>query len=409
MRRQTAVCFSGFLLLTLLAPFFFGAVHRWAQQSLAAVLFLLFAWGPPAWENVVRLPRYFRISCAVSLGWVCIQTLFWAVDSSKAWSELLLWFSLAGAFLLVQEFDAKEIRFLIQVIIASALFQALYGYWQTTLSAESVLWIQKTTHVGYLTGTYLNRNHCAGFLELALGGALGLFLDCLESSKKKEAAVYGLIFMVLLAAILKTGSRFGVFSWCVVFSFFLVWNYFKKPHWRLPLGVLVMGVILTAIFQGTVLLQRFNYEEGFMAPVSGRVWVWQDMSAVFSDYGLWGLGLGGFERIFPQYQSARLMMGWDHAHQDYLELALILGVPMSVIWFSGWLSLAFKTVKKIKEGRPFKGLSVGLCLGLLSFILHGFADFNFAIASNAFMWIMLAACVQRMSTLGWGEPSKAVS
>ena len=150
------------------------------------------------------------------------------------------------------------------------------------------------------------------------------------------------------------------------------------------------------VIQGDTLLGRFKLDEGYLSSVTGRLWAWQDAGRMLGDYFLIGTGLGGFERVFAHYQSARLLMGWAHAHQDYIELANELGFPFFILWLSAWISFGFRARMAFESRKGVGCLAGGISVGLVSMVIHGLMDFNFAIPANAFLWIFMAGCLERL-------------
>ncbi len=238
-------------------------------------------------------------------------------------------------------------------------------------------------------------------LELALGVAAGfVFFEAFVRARKTRAASWALFFFLLLAALFRTGSRFG--SSVFVFLSFVAGTAmaFKQPKARPWVALAASTVLALLVAQSGVFFKRFALEAGYLEASSGRWWVWQDALAMLRPYGLWGTGLGGFGRAFPQFQSARLLMGWDHAHNDYLEMAIELGLPVFLLWMAGWIALGWGLVQKIlKDTTGRAWLAGGISLGLLSMVIHGLADFNFAIPANRFLFVLLTGLAYRLVNL----------
>jgi O-antigen ligase len=68
--------------------------------------------------------------------------------------------------------------------------------------------------------------------------------------------------------------------------------------------------------------------------MGGRMAVWRDTLRICRDFPLVGIGLNGFETVYPTYQTVRLDLHFSAAHNDYLQLAaeggLLLGVPILI-------------------------------------------------------------------------------
>jgi O-antigen ligase len=105
-----------------------------------------------------------------------------------------------------------------------------------------------------------------------------------------------------------------------------------------------------------------------------------------------GSGLGTFADVFPRYQAERMPGYVGHAHNDYLEAFLELGMAglaamalLAFAYFAGWRRLA-------QEGamRSLTLLRGGAGLGMAAVLAHGALDFNFHIPANAVAFSFLA-------------------
>ncbi|NRA18519.1 MAG: hypothetical protein HRU04_23780 [Oceanospirillaceae bacterium] len=78
------------------------------------------------------------------------------------------------------------------MIVASELFQAVYGSLMTMLGIEYTFFLKKESYIGVATGTYINRHHLAGYLVICL--SLGL---CIMIASWK--GLIGQIFEAILS------------------------------------------------------------------------------------------------------------------------------------------------------------------------------------------------------------------
>jgi len=61
-------------------------------------------------------------------------------------------------------------------LVFSAVFQAFYGSMMTLSGLEYGFFVEKAAYVGFATGTFVNRNHLAGYLEMASAIGIGLLM-----------------------------------------------------------------------------------------------------------------------------------------------------------------------------------------------------------------------------------------
>ncbi len=106
-------------------------------------------------------------------GW---RTLSLAPGLSAGDLVLLICYGIFGFLVLKTVRSRRRIEILVLVMIGSALFQAFYGMAQTFSGNEKIFWHQKQYDIGSVTGTYVNRNHFAGLMEMIFPLSLGYLL-----------------------------------------------------------------------------------------------------------------------------------------------------------------------------------------------------------------------------------------
>ena len=110
------------------------------------------------------------------------------------------------------------------------------------------------------------------------------------------------------------------------------------------------------------------------------------------DFLPFGSGLGTFADVYRRYQAEGLTSFIDHAHNDYAEAFLELGVAgiavvalLAIAYVARWGVLAGRRVS-----RSLGYLQVSAGLGVLALAAHGVFDFNFHIPANAIYFAFLA-------------------
>ncbi len=380
------------------APLSFGAVYGWGYGTLAAAVFGLLFFTPQAFFDFPALPHFSRWgSLAVGL-WLVCQTLFFSKLKSVASTEALSWLAAATVFLLMHRLKRDAILRLFQAFILIGALVSIYGLWQVVTGSEWVLWHKKEAHRGFVTGTYLNRNHYAGLMELVLGVHLGCFIRAVHKSQMKTALVLALLWIPSFAGFLKSGSRSGLICFTAalcMLSFFLIHRTGKKTFFILFL--IFLGCAGGGILGWNTAAARFQETAGDLMTLEGRLTVWKSMTPMLRDYFWTGIGLGNFKWVFPLYQQATLDYGWSHAHQDYFELAIEMGVPAFVVWIACVMTILGSCFART-ESKDFSTFALiwGTAVGLIAISLHGFTDFNFAIPGNVFLFALLLGAAHRL-------------
>lgn len=389
------------ILFTVLAGsvLFFGAVYPWISMTAAAVLFLTALLRVSVFSVFFQFSSNLQKISGLFLIFLFVHTFFISINPYESFFQLLHWLAYLVLFLILQKLNPEVLKRLLFGLVMVGAATAVYGLWEVFSGQERVLWKVKSDYAGFVTGTYINRNHFAGFLELMLGVGCGFFLKYLSQKRLLKAVAMSFLCLVMLLALFKSGSRMGSFSFLAAFfaGFLLLLRGKKKFRviFSVPL-LIALGFLLVTAGSGSLVMKRLEDVGG--VSFLGRWSVWQDTLMMLKDYWFQGIGLGNFRWLFPFYQSAQNPLAWEHTHNDYLELLVTLGLPMflAMMTFLGLaLFRAFSDLFKTNAESENFFLRWGMLVALASFLSHGLADFNFAIPANAmlFMAILSAALV----------------
>jgi len=312
--------------------------------------------------------------------------------------------------------DGKARTRLLYVLLALGTFEALYGLLQYLTGWQQIFTYVKKYYLEDATGTYINRNHFAGLLEMLLPFAVALGLQQLGTlrrlSRRSEEQVRAalsarelvpLLFVVFVCVIIFTAlvfsrSRMGIVS--TVASLLVVLTCATRGSLAersapLMAAILSLGVIGLAVWIGSdPVITRFEtLTREYTQTDQNRVSIWRDTLKLIRQHPLLGTGLGTFSVAYPSVQTVFLNYRVEHAHCDYLEVTSDLGVPGAVLVFGPifWvLAQAVRGCRKVEDGG---GNFVRLgCIGSISAILlHCFTDFNLYIPGNALVFFVVVA------------------
>ena len=316
-----------------------------------------------------------------------------------------------AVFFMVQRLDPRQLRRLAILFVAVAVGEALLGIVQGGAPPRSLLHLGNPYGGGGATGTYVNRNHFAALMAMALPMLIALWSQAMLPSVSSRGEVlrdhprnadvklalrilFSILAMILLLALLMTRSRAGIGTGLVVFalaSVGLVWRAGSKQA-RAALVAVAIGAVLLGFYVGlTPVLEKFAPDE-FSLQYSGRMQLAQATLRAGLDFVPFGSGLGTFADVFRRYQADRLTGFIDHAHNDYAEAFLELGVAaiaavvlLGLAYVARWRQLA-----RVRLSRSLGFLQVAAGLGMLAMIVHAAFDFNFHIPANAIYFSFLA-------------------
>lgn len=332
-------------------------------------------------------------------------------------SHLILLVTYLTAFYLVllADADRNAKKRLIYSLVALGAFEAFYGLVQYLTGWQQIFVYVKKFYLEDATGTYINRNHFAGLLELTLPFTIALALllagNLSRVAKRGElTARQGLsakelpplVFLLFLAiaiftALVASRSRMGIISALVsLMAIFAMVGSSSSKRARTAVAILfVLGVAGMVLWVGSdPALSRFEtLGKEYAYTGQNRISIWRDTLTLIEQHPLFGTGLGTFSVAYTSVQTAFLGLLVDHAHNDYLEVVSELGLPGGILVFGSifWiLARAVSRYRKI-EGR-FEGAVCLGCIGSISAMLvHSLADFNLYIPANALVFTVVLA------------------
>ena len=281
------------------------------------------------------------------------------------------------------------------------LFRSVWGLLQAGTFKELYF---DAEFAGGLIGSFANSNHFSNYIAMTLPLAVFLLWRSISSLRTDQhqrapvaAVLWSLVLLVLLAAALASGSRTGaVTALLVTLLAVLLLLGGMTGSWRrwsaLGAGALLLAVLV--IVGVNSLMMRFD--GGRLADDASFRWqllasTWQAALAFWPI----GSGPGSFAGVYPQFQPPGLRAFIEHAHSDYVQLLMELGVLFVVLaGLAAWLivrqAMALWRQLGATVGR-FSLAQLQLCcgLGLLAVLLHSWVDFNLRIPANA----VLAGCL----------------
>jgi O-antigen ligase len=314
-------------------------------------------------------------------------------------------------FIAIRQLDRAAVRRLAMVFAAVACMEAILGVMQAGSTPGSAIHLGNPYGGGAATGTYINKNHFAALMAMALPMLLALWaIEMLpivthrgevlrENPRNADArfamrGLFSALTVLLLLALFLSRSRAGIGAGMFAFglaTLALVWRA-ATVQVKVVLAMVAGSALLLAASVGlTPVLDRFAPDE--VAQAAGGRWhlTFGSVNAAL-DFMPLGSGLGTFADVFPRYQGAGIIGFADHAHNDYAELLVELGIAglaVMALMLAAY-AMRWRPVLANRHSRRLRFLQVGAGLGMLAMILHGLFDFNFHIPANAISFSLLA-------------------
>lgn len=335
----------------------------------------------------------------------------------------------------------QQVRWLAGVLVAGGCLQALLGV-SMLASGVRVQVLDFVYTFADVQGTFANRNHMAAYLVMCLAVGVGLMLAGFELGecagrrcwRARGAAVLRfllgrgmqlrLLLLVMVVALVLTRSRMGNASFFVgllgagLLGVWL-WRQMAPVLLALILSLVVVDVVLIGSWVGldrvvermdeTALLKadrrgEETLEERQVASVLGL--------QSLRDYPWVGSGAGTFESVFPQYRDGGVVGRYQHAHNDYLEIAsdtgvIGLGLLLGVVVCTAVAALRVLRSRRVPLAR---GMAFASLMSMTAMAVHAGVDFNLQIPALvlsfcvvlALAWVADALPVQMRRGPGYG-------
>jgi O-antigen ligase len=414
--------FCYFVAVLVWAPLPLASNREWSTQLLAGLLLLGLASALPmivagllpvtaalrrAWPAVVAL-------LGVQL-WVGLQ-LALGISVNPPATELALQqgCGLTSAFVLVLVLlDSPErITFFTRVMVLCGVFQAFFAALMMLGDVQSIAVLDKVFDRGGASGTFINKNHLAGFLEMNLAVGIGMLLAQLHRypaanwrefwrrtvdtilSRKFRLRVY---LAIMVIGLVLTRSRMGNTAF---FSSLLVCGCLGLVlQGRITRGAIVFFVSMLLIDLYIVgnwfgvdkvvaHIQQTTFETEMRDDVA------RDTLALWLD-NFW-LGTGADTFGWAYYYGGYVSEGLPfhrQAHNDYLEIGATFGfiglaLLVVVVVVSLWQALQ---AQRQRRSRLMQGLGFASTMGVVSILIHSLADFNLHIPANSLWFVVLLA------------------
>ncbi|MCK5719275.1 MAG: O-antigen ligase family protein [Thiomargarita sp.] len=305
----------------------------------------------------------------------------------------------------------KRLRWLAYSLLLSGLFQAIYGSMMTLSNLEYGFFHQKIYGLGVATGTFINRNHFAGYLEICLAIGIGLLISQLSHTSNttwkqhiksllswlmSNKMQLRLSLVIMVIALVLTHSRMGNTAFFASLLIAGIIGLILSRHAPRSIIILFVSIIIIDII---IVGTWFGVEKVVNRIETTRmITETRDDVDIYSlnylqDYLWTGSGLGSFYSTFPTYQGHDIKGFYDHAHNDYLEFAVETGI-IGLLILIAIMILALKNALIAQYRRHdslCRGMAFSATMAMIAIIIHSSVDFNLQIPANAATFMIILA------------------
>jgi len=443
--RLEPVLFAAYMAILVWVPLPFASNRIWGGALLVVLVGLVScAWLALYLFRKVEVNRevwrYARLPLALLVLvqlWVYAQTLYlpralveFISPQAYAWHlkdgwlslsldrEYTLYYLLRGfaytlgfSLALVLVNTRQRVKILLQVLVFSGTFQATYGAFMVLSGLELGFFVEKYVGQGVATGTFVNRNHLAGYLVMCLAAGIGLMMsqlvgDSAYSWKERIRRWLRLLLSprirlriylaIMVVALVLTRSRMGNIAFFVSLAVAGTLAVFagQRFSWRVVVFLaslfFVDMLILGKWFGFDKLLARLEQTN---PATESRVRSGEYAFDYLGDFPMTGSGGGSFYGVFPNYQPDDFRAFHLHAHNDYLEFAVELGLPATGMLLA-FVLLAFWSACQVQRRRRtplYKGAAFAVIMTIVWAMVHSSSDFNLQIPANALTFMSIIA------------------
>lgn len=310
-------------------------------------------------------------------------------------------------------------------LVVGGLFQAVYGLFEFISGRQHIFSYAKTAYADVATGTFINRNSYAGFLEMAIPMALAVAAMRIRAAsasgstrqesgtrwhaiKRRLAAAtgresFGALMTLMGAFLMATAltmsrSRMGIISMATALGLgglVLALGGRTRRFALVLIGVVLVATLFASQIDILPVVDRFASLRDEFGTGYGRLQVWKAATALVAANPIFGTGFGTWEMAFSPFRTDNAQFRVDFAHNDYLEFLAEGGViGAALLLLAIWLVLRRRAREQdTPTTRDEITLAAGIGFGALA--LHSMTDFHFSIPANAFGAAVLAGLLAR--------------
>jgi O-antigen ligase len=126
--------------------------------------------------------------------------------------------------------------------------------------------------------------------------------------------------------------------------------------------------------------------------LGGRQAIWRETWPMIKDFWLTGVGTGAYERAMIVYQQSPRVVYFNHAHNDYIQIAaeggVLLAVPVLMIAVAG----AWRIRRSLSGDRTaIYWVRAGAVGGLIAVAVQSLWETGLRVPANALLFAVLAA------------------
>ena len=279
----------------------------------------------------------------------------------------------------------------------------IYGLWQPQMPSTPF-------------GPFINRNHFAGWMLMALPLTVGLFCGLiargarglfksriprvvwLSSPDASRILLVGFAIVSMALSLVLSRSRLGLVGILLAMLVCGRLAIRRRLEGR-ERGVAYGYVLLVAIMCGVSVWAGLEqgvarFTDSGARDLGGRLPIWADTSRIIRDFPLTGTGLNTYGTAMLFYQTTLPDEHVRQAHNDYLQLAaeggLLLGIPIAAAIFI-FSREVYRRFREASDEVMIYWVRSGAVAGIVAIALQSIGEFSLQMPGNAMLFTVLCA------------------
>ena len=335
-----------------------------------------------------------------------------SIDPPSTWLHLFRISAYLGTFVTAAMTARRHLPRLALALALSggALFQALYGIREAALQRYAIWGWKNTKIFNRVTGTFVNPNHFADYAAILLPLALMLAATAWHEASSPTmplrtrvarlverrfilfgfgaCAAFGCVVAILVAQ--SRGALLALAVGALVVGGMIATATYARHHAAIGTAAAAVALVLlvfglTRLLGLEAAMERMASRPDEETSIAGRRSTIEAGLAIWSRFPIAGSGLGTFDRVSPMVQHRHLDYTYNHAHDDYVEIAATTGAAGFTVAMVGLIAL-YALLFRMTFGRDAATVSwhrrAFQAAALASFTIaavHALIDFSFFI------------------------------
>ena len=310
---------------------------------------------------------------------------------------------------------------LLVILLGMGFASGLLAVLQLLGSPRSALYLYRITNEGEGVGFFANRNHQAVFLSsmFPLLAAYAAGKGKSRTSDRRRLAGAALAGLLLIPIILISGSRTGLATSLVGLAMipmlYRAWipkgRKGQKANRQFVFGVAGLTLVVASLAAWASLADRAVAIRRMLGETGGaelRLEYWPVIVHAIPEYLPLGSGIGSYERVYQVIEPASQLRAVysNHAHNDFLEVALTAGIPGLALVFAVAVLIFCSAVRVVGLSRERQAQAKWGWLGIAIVVIASLASLTdyplrvpllsawFVIAC---LWVRLGATATRIA------------